>query len=72
MRVDDADLASEQTNRLLSAAAAAASASLRVPSCISVNCHGCDKEIPEGRRRALPAAVLCIECQQVIEETIFR
>jgi phage/conjugal plasmid C-4 type zinc finger TraR family protein len=70
--MDDADLAGEQTDRLLSAATAAASASLRGSSGISPFCLGCDVEIPEGRRRALPGATLCIECQLIIEETIFR
>jgi phage/conjugal plasmid C-4 type zinc finger TraR family protein len=70
--VDDADLAAEQGERLMSAAVAAASAGLRASPGISPYCLGCDVEIPEARRRAVPGCTLCIECQLVIEETIFR
>ncbi len=33
----------------------------------TINCIDCGEVIPEARRRAYPAAVRCVTCQQEVE-----
>jgi phage/conjugal plasmid C-4 type zinc finger TraR family protein len=32
------------------------------------HCEECDKEIPQGRREAVPGVRLCIQCQQALDD----
>jgi phage/conjugal plasmid C-4 type zinc finger TraR family protein len=32
------------------------------------HCEECDKEIPQGRREAVPGVRLCIQCQQELDD----
>lgn len=32
------------------------------------HCEECDKEIPQGRREAVPGVRLCIHCQQELDD----
>jgi len=32
------------------------------------HCEECEKEIPEGRREAVPGVRLCVQCQELLDE----
>lgn len=61
--MDAADVAAEKEADFIEARlrAQAEAAALGRPGCGI--CADCDEEIPAARRRALPSAIRCVECQ---------
>lgn len=60
---DDADIAQEYERLLTEESIERAKASLAPPSGIT-ECEGCGDEIEAERRRVLPSARRCIECER--------
>ena len=42
-------------------------AARRPVECTARHCRVCDEAIPEARRRAIPGAETCVDCQEMLE-----
>ena len=54
------------------AALRARAAQPRLPAQAGIECLRCGEEIPAARRRALPGACLCVDCQAAAEKALAR
>lgn len=61
--MDAADVATENEAAFLAERLRAQAAAAALGRAGSRICADCDQEIPPARRRALPSAVRCVECQ---------
>lgn len=63
---DNADIAAELMERRMEGALA----NYRLPTPVATQpeCEECGDEIPAARRRAVPWATMCIECQGIREQ----
>lgn len=62
------DLESEHAQILNDNAIADARAKLPDPRREYLECQDCGADIPEGRRKALPGASRCVQCQQEVDK----
>jgi phage/conjugal plasmid C-4 type zinc finger TraR family protein len=70
--MDMMDRAQELADLHLQDALAQRQQAARPPALTALECHGCDRPIPEARRLAVPGCCLCVDCQAAAERVLGR
>lgn len=66
---DEVDRAADRCAELLGDALAAQKrrAAIGLGQASAAECEGCDEDIPEARRLAVPGVLRCVMCQEIFE-----
>jgi len=65
--MDEIDRAQERDEFFRELALSQRRGGVTPPETTATHCFECGEEIPEGRRRAVPGARLCVSCQEARE-----